>query len=312
MPKKKTKQNKLTDKYPLIAIPAILFLILFFLTVADLFYKSLIFLNQTKPQIINFQNTLYPILSNNNLPILTANGAIVMDSENKKIIFQKNMDVRFSPASTTKIMTALTALQYFKPDDILTVDGSNIDSEVGLKPGQRFTFTTLLYAMMLPSDNKAAETIASNYKGGEKAFIKQMNQNAKSWSLKNTYFSDPVGLLDDSDYTTPFDLALLSSIAMENPTIRKVVATKETTVSDVDEASVYDLQNLNILLGTDGVVGLKTGHTDEAKDVLVTAKNEQGHLLIIVVMNSDNRFPDTLNILNFIDGKITFLPIRLK
>lgn len=277
--------------------------------VYDIYLKKQINLNRTNTLSLEIPLHDYPYLIVENPPILTANGAEVMDSETKKILYSKNANIRFSPASTTKITTAITGLEYFKPEDILTVKTSDMDSVVGIKPGQKFYFIDLLYAMMLPSDNRAAATIADNFPGGRQAFVDKMNQNVKDWNLKSTHFADPVGINDDLDYTTPHDLAFISSIAMQSKIIKKIANTRNAEIKDLD-SQIYEIQNLNRLLDSDGVIGLKTGHTDEAGDVLATAKMEDGHLLIIVVMNSKNRFSDTLDIFNFIKDKISFLSIH--
>jgi D-alanyl-D-alanine carboxypeptidase (penicillin-binding protein 5/6) len=172
------------------------------------------------------------------------------------------------------------------------------------------TFENLLYAMLLPSANDAALTIAQNYPGGQSAFVKAMNDKAETLELYNTQYADPAGLADEGDYTTPFDLARLASFAMQNAEFRKIVGTKEITISDVSDSHVYDLQNLNILLGQDGVNGVKTGYTEEAGQVLVTSKEDQGKTIIIVVMGSDDRFTDTQILLDLVSNNLTYLSIH--
>lgn len=311
MPKKNLQKSKNQRKFPLILLPVFLFILLLVLTGVNLLIEESIGKNLLVSSSYSFSLSKYPVFENSTLPFITANGAVIIDGETKKILYEKNKDLRFSPASTIKIMTSLTALEYFKLDDLLTVpQDSKIDSVINLQRGDKFRFIDLLYAMMLPSDNRSADAIAQNYPGTVTEFVKRMNENAKKWNLKNTYFADPSGLLDDLNYTTSYDLAILATIAMENETIRNIVATRSTTISDSLNQQTYELQNLNILLGSEGVVGLKTGHTDQAGDVLVTAKNYNGHLLIMVVMNSEDRFQDTLGLLSFISDKINYLTIH--
>lgn len=244
------------------------------------------------------------------LPNISAEGALVMDDESKTIIYGKNPNLRFSMASTTKIMTALTALSYFKDDDILTVKSKASGSLVGFTVGEQVSFSNLLYGMLLPSGNDAALTIAQNYPGGLTAFVAKMNENALRYHLSNTNFADPAGLLDTEDYTTPIDLARLASIAIKNEKIAQIVSTKEKIITDISGKHTYKLVNLNKLLGEDGVNGIKTGFTDEALGVLVTSKIEQGHLLIIVVMKSEDRFADTQELLKLISGNIKYYSIQ--
>jgi D-alanyl-D-alanine carboxypeptidase (penicillin-binding protein 5/6) len=136
-----------------------------------------------------------------------------------------------------------------------------------------------------------------------------MNEKAVNLKLYNTHYLDPAGLLDTGDYTTPFDLARLASFAVSNETIKKIVATKETTIYDLN-GFPYQISNLNKLLGVDDVNGVKTGYTEEAGQVLVTSKNEKGKTIIIVVMGSEDRFADTLKLLDLVSNNLTYLSIH--
>lgn len=243
--------------------------------------------------------------------VLTAQGAVVMDNGTKIILFSKNPKQKFSMASTTKLMTALTALDHFKLYDVLTVRTDNVAGvNVGIKAGQQFFFIDLLYAMLLPSGNDAAAAIAQNYPGGEEAFVSRMNENARKYFLHDTNFSDPAGLDDAGDYTSPIDLALLSSKVLERALLAQIVATRSRTIADTQGEHVFQLYNLNRLLGEDGVVGLKTGFTDIAGGVLATAKTTQGHTLLFVVMKSEDRFTDTKRLIDIFSGVISYKSIR--
>lgn len=253
----------------------------------------------------------YPVIKTEFIPKISATGAIIMDADSKVVLYAKNPDLRFSPASTTKIMTAIVASDYFKPQEILTVKNStNEGSTIGLFAGQNFTFENLLYAMFLPSANDAALAVSENIPGGTTAFVAQMNKKTKYFDLPHTHYGDPAGLLDTQDYTTPFDLARLSSFALDYPLIKKVVSTKEKVITDVTQTSVYSLTNLNKLLGIDGVNGIKTGFTEEAGQVLVTSKLEKGKTIIIVVMGSEDRFLDTQKLLDLVNNNLIYLSIH--
>ena len=207
-------------------------------------------------------------------------------------------------------MTAITALSYFSLNDLLTVKTSTVEGSVlGLKKGQKMTFENLLYGLLLPSANDTAVAIAQNFNENGNAFVKKMNQNARQFNLFNTHFEDPAGLLDDSNYTTPLDLARLASVALENKTFKKVVATKQKTIFD-SEGQEYPVKNLNKLLGINGVEGVKTGFTEGAGEVLVTSKLEGNHTIIIVVMGSQDRFGDTEKLLGLLSNNVTYLPIH--
>ncbi len=254
--------------------------------------------------------TNYPILQTTYFPQISAKGAIVIDADSKVILYSKNPDLRFSTASTTKIMTALTALDHFKLDEVLTVKDATTEGVIlGLKSGQQMTFENLLYGLLLPSANDIAQTIAQNYSQDPNEFVKAMNRNALKYNLYNTHFQDPAGLEDEGDYTTPLDLARLASVAIQNEVFAKIVSTKEKVVADLN-GNTYSVKNLNKLLGVDGVDGIKTGYTEGAGQVLVTSKIEKGHTLIIVVMGSEDRFLDTEKLLTMVSGNITYLPIH--
>ena len=294
-----------------------LFLLAVFLLLLSLeiyfseFINKTILLPNPKSAIASVE---YPVLRSEFNPYISAEGAIIMDADSKVVLYAKNPDLRFTLASTTKIMTAITALDYFKLGDILTVKGSSFQgSIVGLKQGEKITFENLLYGMLLPSGNDAAITIADNFNGGEREFVKIMNENAQKWQLINTHYEDTSGL-DDGNYTTPLDLARLAAIAIKNPEFAKIVSTKERIISDISGKDVYQLENLNKLLGYDGVNGIKTGYTEEAGQVLVTSEpfydNRGKHTVVIVVMGSEDRFADTQTLLDQLSGKVSYLTIH--
>lgn len=253
----------------------------------------------------------YPILSQTIEPNISAKAAVVMDNDSKVILFSKNPNLLFSMASTTKIMTALVAMNHYKLDDILTIQTTGIGGiRLGFMSGEKIFFKDLLFALLLPSSNDAALALAQNYKGGELAFVKKMNEYAKFLHLNNTSFADPAGLGDDLDHTTALELATLASIALKNKLFAEIVSTKHKIITDADGLFSYSIFNLNKLLGIDGINGVKTGFTDEAGQVLVTSKNQNGHTLIAVVMNSENRFTDTKLLLDYVSNNLTYSPIH--
>jgi D-alanyl-D-alanine carboxypeptidase (penicillin-binding protein 5/6) len=294
-----------------IVFPLTFFAVFFLLLFLNYYLEFLSFKDRTfQPPIKDFKASAYPVIKTDFVPKISALGAVVLDASSGVVLYQKNMTLRFSPASTTKVMTALTALSYFNLNDILTVKTATREgSIIGLYQGERLRFEDLLYGMLLPSGNDAALVISENYKGGKDNFIKMMNQNAKRWYLFNTYYQDPAGLLDDFDYITPFDLARLAKIALGNSEFMTVVSTKEKIIKDLDGNS-YDVSNLNKLLGIDGVYGIKTGYTEAAGQVLVVSKMEKGHTIILVVMGSQDRFLDTQILLDLVSNNLTYLPIR--
>jgi len=207
---------------------------------------------------------------------------IIYDPGSRSIISGKNEKLRFSPASSTKIMTAIIALEEYKLEDVVTAVGlEDIDgSKMELIEGEKITVENLLYGLMLPSGNDAAHILASHYKGGEFSFVARMNEKAKELSLLNTRFVDPSGYSDDN-YTTAYDLARLASYALNLRKFANIVSTKDKTVADVTGQITHNLSNLNELLGADGVNGVKTGFSEEALGVLVSSVERDGRTYII-------------------------------
>lgn len=241
---------------------------------------------------------------------VSAASAIVIDADSQVVLYQKNQQVRFPPASTTKIMTALIGMDNFALEDILVVPEITTEGvKIGLKSQEKLSFESLLYGLLLNSANDAAETIAKNAPGGYDAFVLAMNRKAKELNLTNTHFVDVTGIAFENHYTTAIDLARLASMALKNQTFAKIVATRQKTVSDISGEHVYNLENLNKLLSeVAGAEGIKTGYTEEAGQVLVAAAIRDKHTIITVVLKSEDRFLDSKNLLEWAFANYTFIP----
>ena len=317
---KPTVEKKKITKYPpkdtffrknektifLILFPIILgivFLIIY------IFNSKLLKLNHAiqTVNVIKYKVADYPVIDSSVVPALFAKAAIVIDQDSKKVIFAKNPDIRFSMASTAKIMTALVAMDYYHANSVLTVRSGGIEgSGLGLLVGEQYLFDDLLYAMMLHSANDAAVAIVDNFPGGRTAFVTEMNRKARDLYLENTSFSDPAGLDDDGNFTTVIDLARLGAFAKKNVKLAEVVNTREKFISDLGKTREFDLENLNRFLGYKGVNGIKTGTTEGAGEVLVTSVRINDHDFIIVIMNSTDRFADTDRLLYLISENVRF------
>ncbi len=296
----------------LLLIPVTLYFIFLSLHTINQRLTDEITKNQLAPFPTETELYPYPVITtiDQAVPLLniSAKAAIITDRDSQVVLFSKNPELRFSMASTTKIMTALVALEYFQPNSILTIKTPYVEgTTLGFVPGEQFHFEDLLYAMLLPSANDAAVAIADNYPGGHTAFVAKMNAEAKALHLLNTHFSDPDGLDDDGDYTTVTDMARLASIATQNKRFTTVTGTKQRIITTLSQLQQYPLSNLNKLLGIDGVTGIKTGTTEGAGEVLVTSTIVNGHTFIIVVMNSEDRFVDTERLINFITQQVQFI-----
>jgi D-alanyl-D-alanine carboxypeptidase (penicillin-binding protein 5/6) len=253
----------------------------------------------------------YPFVQEVPLLSLTAKSALIVNADSQVVVFSKNPELRFSMASTTKIMTALVALDYYKDNSVLTIQTFHVEGAgLGLQIGDQFFFEDLMYAMLLPSANDAAVAIADNYPGGKDAFVAKMNEKAQQLHLSDTHFSDPTGLEDDGDYTTVTDMAHLAAYAIQNAQFSKVTGTRQKVITNITKTRRYELANLNKLLGENGITGIKTGTTEGAGEVLVTSLVAGGHTYIIVVMNSTDRFADTGVLLNFIAKNVQYVDVE--
>lgn len=236
------------------------------------------------------------------VPKFSAAGVIAEDVNLGKVLYSKNTHVRLSPASTTKIMTALVGLEKFKSGDVLIVPQEAIvgGSTMGLYPGENMTFRSLLYGMMLNSGNDAAYTIALNYPGGLNGFVGRMNEKARELGLFDTHFQNPAGFDGDNHYSSAHDLAILAKEAIKDSTLSRIVSTKETQVLAFDKSKQHELKNLNKLLDEPGVLGVKTGFTEKAGENLVGLVERNGHKILTVVLNSSDRFLESKNLMDWV------------
>jgi serine-type D-Ala-D-Ala carboxypeptidase (penicillin-binding protein 5/6) len=246
-----------------------------------------------------------PVLSESSaFPIISSQGALAVDLESGISLYEKNSESPLLPASTTKIVTALVALDAYPLDQVLKVGRVRVDGQkMGLKVGEEMKVENLLYGLLVFSANDAAEVLADNYPGGYSAFVNAMNAKAKELSMNHSNFQNPVGLDGSSQITTAKDLIRVSEVAMRNPEFAKIVATKQITVKDASEKFSYNLRNINELLGkVPGVLGVKTGWTENARENLVTYIERDGHRIMIAVLGSQDRFGETKELIDWIFG----------
>jgi len=260
--------------------------------------------------------TPVPVLaSDSSFPIISAQAALAVDLNSGVSLYEKNPDKSLLPASTTKIVTALTAMDYYPRDTVLTVGKVGIDGQkMGLVTGEKIKVSDLLYGLLVYSANDAAKVLAQNYCAGtcgEAAFVQAMNVKALHLSLKNTKFSNPAGLDDgDGHMTTARDLVRVSSVAMQIPEFAKIVGTKSIVVKSTDGKIVHRLTNINELLGkVAGVEGVKTGWTEGARENLVTYINRDNHKVMIAILGSQDRFGETRELIDWIFGNYSWQPV---
>jgi serine-type D-Ala-D-Ala carboxypeptidase (penicillin-binding protein 5/6) len=252
---------------------------------------------------------------------LEASAVVVLDEKTGKVLYSRNGQKKMYPASTTKIMTAWIAIEQGKLQDRITI-GDEVqlrtegESSAGLIEGQELSLQDLLAALMLPSGNDAARTIAryiaekdsGEVKSAEDSiqyFAKLMNQKAEKAGAKMTHFVNPHGLQNSKHYTTAKDMALIALQAMKNDTFRQIVNKQEFTTKSSSVTSTYT--NRNLLLQQDGPFsfnganGIKSGFTDEAGYCLVSSASRNGKDVLAVVLNStqDGVWTDSQKLLQY-------------
>lgn len=247
--------------------------------------------------------SLYPQHIGKQAPTLTARGIYIVDLDSMIPLLTKSPDMKLRPASTTKIMTALVALDAFGNNKVLTTKDANgaIGKAIHLKSGEQVTFENMLYGLLLESGNDAAYALAENYPGGYDAMVSAMNMKAKSLGMTDTHFKNVSGVDETGHETTVHDLAILTAEAIKNGQFAQVVGTKEKEIKSLDETVVHKLTNTNELLGAvPGVLGVKTGTTALAGQSLVTLVERNGHRVVLVVLGSQNRFSETKILINWV------------
>ncbi|MBI4062538.1 D-alanyl-D-alanine carboxypeptidase [Candidatus Gottesmanbacteria bacterium] len=243
---------------------------------------------------------------------ITASAIVIVDVDSSVVMFERNANLLLSPASTTKIMTALVALDTYDLDEVLTVKNLLTDGQsMKLVVGEKLTVENLLYGTLVASGNDAAFVLADNYPGGVDAFVVAMNEKAKKLKLTKTHFTNPMGFDDAGHKMSAMDLANLARVALANPTVSKMVAIPQITISDVSHTYYHPLTNINELLGKiPGVGGIKTGWTEEAGENLVTLVERNGHNVILVVLHSDDRFAETTALIDWIFGNFRWEDLK--
>ena len=248
------------------------------------------------------------------LPEVTAPSAILIDARTGKVLFEKNADEKHYPASTTKVMTGLLAVEHGKMDEIITI-GKNPpliekgSSQIYLVPGEQLTMEQLLYALMLESANDAAVAISEHISGSVEEFSKLMNRKARELGATNTNFVTPNGLHDDNHYTTAKDLALIAKYAMTLDKFRDVVKEVKYTIPETNKQEERNyITNTNKLIWEtydkfkyEYATGIKTGYTVKAKQCLVGSAKKGDIELISVVMGAEgqNVYIDTIALFEY-------------
>lgn len=234
-------------------------------------------------------------------PQISAKSAVVIDVKSGITLFEKNPLIKLLPASTTKLMTALVALEKCSETQQVTVTFVEKEpTSMGLSTGDVVSVKSLLYGLLINSANDAAFTLAYSCADTTSEFVRQMNAKARELGLHNTHFANPAGFDDPAQYTTSYDLARLARLAVANPLIAKIVSTKSTVVTDVTATKTYYLENVNKLLGdVQGTNGIKTGQTEGSLEVLVAQTSRANHTIITTVLGSEDRFEESKQLIEW-------------
>lgn len=244
----------------------------------------------------------YLLASPLNFTGLSAQSAVLIDAESGCILYEHQADLPLPMASTTKIMTALCALDLADIDDVITVDKKAVGiegSSIYLKEGEQLTLLDLLYALLLASANDAAAAIAIGTAGSVEKFAAYMNEKAAQLQLSNTSFENPHGLHEEQHYTTAHDLALIARQLLCHPILKTIVSTPKIHLPSTNQSPARVLVNHNKLLRTyEGAIGVKTGFTKRSGRCLVSAAERQGLTLIAVTLNAPDDWQDHTRLLD--------------
>lgn len=236
-------------------------------------------------------------------PGVSAEYACVIEMKSGEVIYEKNAHTKYPMASTTKIMTALIALENSSPDDVVNVSANAAAQEgssLYLREGDRIKMSDLLYGLMLNSGNDAAVAAAEHISGDTQSFAELMTARAHEIGAEDTQFKNPNGLDADGHYTTAYDLALIAREAMKNEVFREIVSTRTKKVTLENNGADIYLSNHNKMLKLyDGANGIKTGYTRATGRCLVSSAEREGMEFVAVTLNAPDDWRDHTNMLNY-------------
>lgn len=258
---------------------------------------------------INASQTSFPIYSD---------GAVLMESSTGKILYGKNENEKLYPASTTKILTAILAIEKCNLKDKIVASNSAIMSipsgysNASIQPGEALTVQELLELFLIHSANEVGYIFAEHISGNIENFSTLMNQKAKELGCKNTHFTNPSGIHNKEHYSTAYDMALIAKYCMKNETFRSIVSKTSCTIEATDKYEKRYFQNTNDLIIPTSkyyykyAIGIKTGFTSQAKNCLISASLKDNMELITVALGAEatedgrsGRYVDTLNLFEY-------------
>jgi serine-type D-Ala-D-Ala carboxypeptidase (penicillin-binding protein 5/6) len=245
----------------------------------------------------------YPINVNNiDAPYLSARSVIVVDVDSKAVIYQKNPDEKLAPASTTKMLTALLALNQYDMQKVASISSPIWEGQVMfLEKDENIKYINLIKGLLIHSANDAAQALADLDPDGYDSFIAKMNKMVREFNLYDTHFSNPAGLSNGKHFSTVHDLAIIGAHVIANPVLAEIVATETEVVTDESGEIIHELIAINELLGiVPGLRGIKTGWTEDAGECLVAYTERDGHKIITALLGSYDRFGETTRLVEWV------------
>ena len=234
-------------------------------------------------------------------PSIKASALYMLDLKSGRVLLEKNAARRLPPASLTKMMTALVAMEAASPEQVVRVDRRALvhRSSLKLHPGEQFLLRDLLTAMLVTSANDACEAIAWHVGGDAGRFVTMMNERARTLALENTHFANACGFDAPGHYSTAADLAKLTEQALQVPAISMMVRTVTRDIASVNGARQVSLHSTNELLLDPDVTGVKTGYTSKAGRCLIASMFKDGHQLLLVGLNVTDRWDQAALLLRY-------------
>lgn len=235
-------------------------------------------------------------------PDVSAKSAVLIEAESGRVLYQKNAFIRLPMASTTKIMTAIVAIEKGDLGKTVTVAKEAIGvegSSIYLVPNEKLTLESLVWALLLQSANDAATAIAIEVGGSVEGFAKLMNEKAEELGLTATHFTNPHGLDDEDHYTSAYDLAKIAAYALRNETFKTICSTYKKTIPHGEDGTRVLVNHNKLLRLYDGAIGVKTGFTKRSGRCLVGAAERDGLTLVSVTLSAPDDWNDHKEMLDF-------------
>jgi D-alanyl-D-alanine carboxypeptidase (penicillin-binding protein 5/6) len=234
-------------------------------------------------------------------PVVKASALYLVELQSGRVLLEKNATRRLPPASLTKIMTALIALESASLQEIVKINPQAVvhHSSYHFSAEEQFLLRDLVTAMLVASANDACEAVAWHIGGDDKRFVEMMNERAVHLGLKSTHFANPCGFDAPGHYSTAADLAKLTEQALQQPFLSMMVRTVVRDISTVDGTRRISLQSTNELLLDPDVNGVKTGYTTKAGRCLIASMFKDGHRLLLVALNVQDRWEQATKLLRY-------------